>query len=165
MWNFKICDVTLGGGSQKCDHMWQGGSKIIKLVWRNVWMAPNYGVHVVEVTVSGIQHVLWVLGVRPRSGTRHFPYNENSTRVLNTTLLKCCLSLTDAINRRGKIHACVWRFKVSLWKRASLNPPGFRKKSLILSWNSNIHTMRMSDIYMKTDVWDNGLIYFIPLIN
>ena len=33
---------------------------------------------------------------------RHFPYNENSTRALNTTSLKCCLPSTDAIDRREK---------------------------------------------------------------
>ena len=33
---------------------------------------------------------------------RHCPYNENPSRALNTTLLKCCLSSTDAIYRRGK---------------------------------------------------------------
>ena len=32
---------------------------------------------------------------------RHFPYNENPTRVLNTASLKCCLPSTDAINWRN----------------------------------------------------------------
>jgi hypothetical protein len=29
-------------------------------------------------------------------------YNENPTRIINTTLLKCCLSSTDAIDRQEK---------------------------------------------------------------
>jgi hypothetical protein len=37
---------------------------------------------------------------------RHFPYNDNPTRALNTTSLKYCL-LLDAINRQEKIHPCV----------------------------------------------------------
>jgi len=32
----------------------------------------------------------------------HFTYNENPTRALNTTSLKCCLPSTDAIDRREK---------------------------------------------------------------
>jgi hypothetical protein len=36
---------------------------------------------------------------------RHFSYNENPTRALNTASLKCCLPLIDAIDRREKIHA------------------------------------------------------------
>ena len=44
---------------------------------------------------------------------RYFPYNENPTRVLNTSSLNCCLPSTDAIDRWEKIHACVWRFKVT----------------------------------------------------
>jgi hypothetical protein len=38
---------------------------------------------------------------------RHFPYNENPTRALYTTLLKYCFPSTDAIDRREKIHAFV----------------------------------------------------------
>ena len=38
---------------------------------------------------------------------RNFPYNENPTRALNITPLKCFLLSTDAIYRREKIHACV----------------------------------------------------------
>ena len=33
---------------------------------------------------------------------RHFPYNENLTKALNTISLKCCLPSTDAIDRREK---------------------------------------------------------------
>ena len=46
----------------------------------------------------------WVQKANP---CRHFPYNENPTRALNTTSLKCCLPSTDAIKRRRKIHVCV----------------------------------------------------------
>ena len=41
-----------------------------------------------------------MLGVRVRPGTRYIPYNENPKRALNTISLKCCLSSTDAIDRR-----------------------------------------------------------------
>ena len=41
------------------------------------------------------------------TGNRNFPYNENPTRAVNTTSLKCCLPSTDAIDRQEKIHACV----------------------------------------------------------
>ena len=33
---------------------------------------------------------------------RLFPYNENPTKALNTTSLKCCWSSTDAIDRQKK---------------------------------------------------------------
>ena len=52
-----------------------------------------------------------VLDVRIEPGTRHFPYNENPTRALNTTSLKCCLPSTDGITSRKKfMHA----YKVTL---------------------------------------------------
>ena len=35
---------------------------------------------------------------------RHFPYNENLMRALNTISLKCCLPSTDAIDMQEKIH-------------------------------------------------------------
>ena len=37
----------------------------------------------------------------------HFPYNENLTRALNTTSLKCYLPSTDAIHNLKEIYACV----------------------------------------------------------
>ena len=43
----------------------------------------------------------------------HFLYNDNLTRAINTTSLKCCLPSTDTIDRWEKIHTCVWRFKVA----------------------------------------------------
>ena len=73
----------------------------------------DYGVHEVGVTVCGVRHVL---GVRVRPGNqivRKFLYNENPTRALNTTSLKCCLPSTDAIHRWEKVYACVVRFKVT----------------------------------------------------
>ena len=48
----------------------------------------DYGVHEVGVTVCGVQPIL---GVRVRPGTRHFPWNENPTRALNTTSLTMVL--------------------------------------------------------------------------
>ena len=43
-----------------------------------------------------------VLGVRVRPGKQIPVVNENPIRALNTTPLKCCLSLTEAIDRREK---------------------------------------------------------------
>ena len=57
----------------------------------------------VETSMScGTSDESWV-----RPGNRNFLYNQNSTRALNTTSLKYCLPLTDAIDRREKIHVCV----------------------------------------------------------
>ena len=42
---------------------------------------------------------------KPKS-SRHFPYNENLTRELNTTSLKYCFPSSDAIDRQEKIHVC-----------------------------------------------------------
>ena len=36
------------------------------------------------------------------------------------TSLKCCLALTDAIDRQEKMLACAWRFNVASCKRATL---------------------------------------------
>ena len=72
-----------------------------------------------------------VLSVRVRPGNksfRHFAYNENPTRALNTTSLKCCLPSTDAIDRREKIHACVLMFKVVSCTRASLKSINYSQK-------------------------------------
>jgi hypothetical protein len=59
---------------------------------------------------------------------RHFPYNENLMRALNTISLKCCLPSTDTIGRQEKIHICLWKFKVTLCKHASLKSTRFWKK-------------------------------------
>ena len=56
---------------------------------------------------------------------RHFPYNENPMRALNTNSLKCCLPSTGTIDRREKSHVCVWWFKVASWMRASLKSTSF----------------------------------------
>jgi hypothetical protein len=53
---------------------------------------------------------------------------DNPTRALNSSSLKCFLPSTDAIDRRGKIHACVWRFKVASCKHASLKSTRFSQK-------------------------------------
>ena len=60
----------------------------------------------------------------------YFSNNENPTRTLNTTLLKCCLPSTDAIDRREKIHAWVRRFKVASCKCTSLKFTRLKKKKI-----------------------------------
>ena len=74
-----------------------------------------------------------VLGGRVGTGNRNFPYNENPKRPLNTTSLKCCLPSTDAIDRREKIHECVWRSKFASRKRTSLISIRFPQKKKITS--------------------------------
>ena len=55
-------------------------------------------------------------------------------RALNTTSLKCCLPSTDAVDRRKKIHSCVWRFTVASCKHASFKSIRFyQKKKVSLS--------------------------------
>ena len=72
---------------------------------------------------------------RKPNSSRHFPYNENPTRALNTTSFKCCLLSTDDIDRREKNSRM--RIKVQgqfvqehfLNARAlRWNPPDFCKK-------------------------------------
>ena len=71
----------------------------------------------------------WMYGYDPETKSfRHCPYNENLTSALNNTSLKCCLPSTDAIDRREKIHAFVWRFNVALWKRASMKSTKLSQK-------------------------------------
>ena len=84
------------------------------------WVVPvhpglvtsDYGVHEVVVTVCGVQHFL---GVRVRPGT-HFPNNENPTRALNTTSLKCCLLSIDAIERREKNSRMRMEVQGRIWQ-------------------------------------------------
>ena len=59
---------------------------------------------------------------------RHFPYNENPTRALNTVSLKCYLPSTFGIHRWKQIHACAWRFKAASCKRASFKFTIFLQK-------------------------------------
>ena len=58
----------------------------------------------------------------------HFPCNENPTRTLNTTSLKCTCHQLTLLRGGEKIHACVWRFKVASCKRASLKFTRFSRK-------------------------------------
>ena len=90
-------------------------------------VTSNYGVHEVGVTVRGVEDVLLVLGVTVRPGTRHFPYNENPTRVLNTILLKCSLLSTDSWmltggRLAGTLHMkCKEKFSVSILCKLPVN--------------------------------------------
>ena len=45
------------------------------------------------------KNISWMYGYDPETKSfGHFPYNESPTRALNTTSLKYCLPLTDAID-------------------------------------------------------------------
>ena len=61
-------------------------------------VTSDYGVHEVGALFveSNMSCKSWVYGYDPETKSfRHFTYNENPTRALNTTLPKCCLPLTD----------------------------------------------------------------------
>ena len=111
-------------------------------------VTSDYSVHEVGVTVCGVHHVLWVLGVWVWPEPGHFPDNKNPTRALNTTSLKCRLPSNDAIERREKIHACVWRFMVAHECALYWNPSVFRKKI-------------SSDSFLKTGRLYNGAVSYI----
>jgi hypothetical protein len=106
-------------------------------------MTKGFGFRVVPVHPGHARlHKLWprfhehhnhwcrVLGVRVRPGTRHFPYNENSTIALNTTSLKFCLPSTDAIDSLEKKSHMRVKVKGRLIKRASLKSTRFSQKSV-----------------------------------
>ena len=87
----------------------------------------------------------------------HFPYNENQTRTLNTTSLKCCLSSTDAIDRQGKKFTHVYEGSRSPYASAlHWNPPGFRKTrssgTLVTEWYKQNNTC----IYTEPSI---GFVY------
>ena len=57
-------------------------------------------------------HWSWVCGYDPETKSfRHFHFNENPMRALNTNSLKCCLSSTGAPIERREKNACI-RMKV-----------------------------------------------------
>ena len=65
---------------------------------------PNFMNHIITGDES------WVYGDDLETELfHHFTYNENPMRALNTTSIKCCLPLTDTIDRQAKIHACVMK--------------------------------------------------------
>ena len=110
-------------------------------------LTNDYGVREVGVTLSGVQYVLWVLGVWIRPRTHSFPYNENPTRALKTTSFKCCLPSTDAIDRwkknscmRMKIQGCLMQARFTEW-----NPPGFCKRKK----PDTFLTVLLVPVYMK----------------
>ena len=82
----------------------------------------NFGIY---LFYEWLWYMFCVYGYGPEP---HLPYNEIPTRPLNTTSLKCCLPSADAIDRREKYHACVWRFKVVSCKRALLKSTRFSQK-------------------------------------
>ena len=68
-------------------------------------VTSDYGVHEVEVTLWS-PACLVSTGCTGEIRYQSFSYNENPKRTLNTTPLKCCLPLNDAIERRKKFtHA------------------------------------------------------------
>ena len=92
-------------------------------------VTSDYGVH--ESGSLFVESSMSCLGVRVRPATHHFPYNENPTRALNSTPLKCFLPSTDAIDRYEKFtHAYEgsWSPHASMLHR---NPPGFCKENKV----------------------------------
>ena len=70
-----------------------------------------------------------------------FSLQWNPTRALNPTSLKCCLASTDPIPRREKIHACIWRFKITSGKCASLKSTRFLQKKKRVGYCSTIPSL------------------------
>ena len=57
----------------------------------------------------------------------HFPYNENSTKALNTTSLKVCLPLTGTNERREKFMYAFDGWRSPRARALHWNPPSFDK--------------------------------------
>ena len=68
-------------------------------------VTSDYCVHEVGANVESSMSEVY--GYDPETKSpRHFPYNENPLRELNTTPLKCCLPSTNAIGGQEKFtHA------------------------------------------------------------
>jgi hypothetical protein len=73
-------------------------------------VTSDYCVHEVGVIVCGVQHVLggWVQPGNQNALSFSFQWKFDES-----TSLKYFLATTDAIDRQEKIHACIWRFKVT----------------------------------------------------
>ena len=57
----------------------------------------------INIIVADGDDESWVYGYDPKTKSfRHFPYNENPTKVLNIISLKYYLSSTYTFDRRGK---------------------------------------------------------------
>ena len=98
--------------------------------------------HLSEVAWLHEHHNLWwwVLDVgttQKNKSFRHFPYNENPTRALNTSSLKCNFPPPDTINRQEEIHTCIGGFKVASCKHASLKSTKFVQKKNKVRYFSN----------------------------
>ena len=106
--------------------------------WRNDWSsALDSEFFWPYLLILGEQGAWWTTGVwffakqkKDESSAllqsfHHFPHNENPTRALNTTSLKCCLPSTDAIDRREKICVFIWWIIIALCKRTSLKSTRF----------------------------------------
>ena len=78
------------------------------------------------------------LGAKIRTPTtgaltlRHFPYNENSPRLLKITSVNCRLPSTKVIYRGEKIHAFVSKFKVASCEHASLESTYYKQLLLFV---------------------------------
>ena len=93
----------------------------------------------------------WVYGYDPETKLfSNFPYNENPVRAQNTSH-KWCLPSTVAINRQEKIYACVWRFKVTMCKHASLKSTRFSQKDKVGYFSNWV-------VYIIKETWKGKMI-------
>ena len=114
MWNCKICDVTLGGGGLRnvttCDKGGRG-KKVMKFVWRHLWMPPY---------VSGYTAEHWPINVlRDNPSCMTLPVPPFQCGVRN------CYRISQvALGKLRRLSECE-----SLWIFFSPRPKGFSEAS------------------------------------
>ena len=76
-------------------------------------------------------------------GTRHFPYNENLMTALNTPLLKCCLSSTDAVDKWGKNSRMRMKVRSYLMQARFIEIHQFSQKNKVGYFSKRVvHTLK-----------------------
>ena len=118
--------------------------------WLELWSTDNWHLHHNNAPAHSL-HLIHTFLMKNQTPVVHQPpyspdmapwdfwlflklkrhWKGNLTKALNTTSLKCCLPSTDTIDRQGKIHACIWRFKVASCKHASLKSTRFSQKNKV----------------------------------
>ena len=103
---------------------------ILHTLFRLFWGSPGF--------LLSWYGSLRLLAIPTRSSDT-FLRMKNLTSALNNISLKCYLPLTDAIDRREKIHAYIWRLKVALCKHSSLKSTKFLQKKKVRYFSNRPH--------------------------
>ena len=96
---------------------------------------------------SSMSCEFWVYGYGPEPVI--LPYNENPTRALKTTSLKCCLPSTDATDRREIFKFAHESSQSPHVSALHWNPPGFRKKKVGYFSNNENPTRALNNTSLK----------------